>query len=197
MKMTADQHHSLMERLARDDEGALEALVSSLGPQLLRFAARTLAAAAADAEDVVQEAFVRLWQARRRWQPTASVRSYLFTITTRLCLNRRRSLRRRPRHEPLPGPDEPLHPGDPSANPERLAFARQLRAAVAGELAVLPQNQRAALLLRHEGGLSYQEIAFALDTTPSAVESLLSRARARLRANLSEWMTEGTPSSRG
>lgn len=191
--MGANQHIELMERLARDDETALGSLVAAFAPALLRFARRALLSDPNEAEDVVQEAFVRLWLARRRWQPTASLHTYLYTIVTRLCLNRRRSFLRRPTHGPLPDASEPAHPGDRGPDPERLAVSSQLRRALAAELAALPPSQRAAVLLRHEGGLSYQAIATALDTTAGAVESLLSRARTRLRARLASWVTEGNP----
>jgi len=195
--MGADVHDELMGRLARDDEAALDALVGALAPAMLRFARRTLLGDACEAEDVVQEAFVRLWRARHRWRPTASVRTYLFTIVTRLCLNRRRSFLRRPPHGPLPEADGAGDPGDGAPDPERLATSAQLRAALVEELAALPPAQRAAVLLRHEGGLSYQAIAAALDTTAGAVESLLSRARTRLRTRLEGWRAEGNLGGRG
>lgn len=192
----ADRHREFMERLAHDDDAALDALVVAFAPALLRFARRTLADPN-DAEDVVQDAFVRVWRARHGWQPTARVSTYLYTIVTRLCLNRRRSLFRRPVHAPLPEGDDGAHLGDGAPDPERLAASAQLRQALAAELTALPPNQRAAVLLRHQGGLSYEEIAAALDTTAAAVESLLSRARARLRRQLAGWMTEGNAAPRG
>ena len=191
-----DGHNELMERLARDDGGALDALINAFAPALLRFARRTLLDAA-EAEDVVQDAFVRVWRARHRWQPTACVSTYLYTILTRLCLNRRRSFLRRPAHTPLPDAGAGAQPGDRAPGPERLAASSQLRRALSVELAALPPNQRAAVLLRLDCGLSYQEIAAALDTTAAAVESLLSRARSRLRERLAGWMTEGNPAPRG
>jgi len=187
----------LMARVARDDEGAFDALVAAYAPKLLRFARRMLGGDAAEAEDAVQEAFVRVWRARRRWRPSACVSTYLFTIVARLCLNRRRWLARRPALDPIEGEGAPAQPGDAAPGPERLAVSRQLGAALAAELAALPRNQRAAILLRHEGGLRYDEIAAALDTSPGAVESLLSRARARLRSRLAGWVSEGNPGSRG
>jgi RNA polymerase sigma-70 factor (ECF subfamily) len=191
-----DGHSELMERLARDDDAALDALIVTFAPALLRFARRALVDPA-DAEDVVQDAFVRVWRARHRWQPSACVSTYLYTILTRLCLNRRRSLFRRPAHIPLPEADDGAHPDDGAPNPERLAASAELRRALAAELAALPSNQRAAVLLRLEGSLSYQEIAAALDTTAAAVESLLSRARTRLRTRLAGWVIEGNPAGRG
>ena len=197
--MQTDSHRELMERTAGDDEHAFAELVAALAPSLLRFVARTLGSGASEAEDVVQETFVRLWKARHRWRPDAAVSTYLFTIASRLCMNRARGLRRRPAAvpvEPPAGSDVPEIP-DPAADPERAAHASQLRAAISEELAALAPNQRAALLLRHEADMSYQEIAAALDTSPAAVESLLSRARTRLRARLAGWRTEGNPGNRG
>ncbi len=206
--MTAEQSHTeLMVRLSRGDETALDALVAAFAPALLRFARRTLADPN-DAEDVVQDAFVRVWQARRRWHPSASVSTYLYTIVTRLCLNRRRWLLRRPAHGPIASDDEGAHPDRATPDPERLAASSQLGRALAAELAALPPNQRNALLLRHEAGLSYREIADALDTSAAAVESLLSRARTRLRRRLAGWLaasepaapegpSEGNPAARG
>ena len=191
-----NEHTELMERLAHDDDAALEALIHAFAPALLRFARRTLFDPD-DAEDVVQDAFVRVWRARHRWQPSARVSTYLYTIVTRLCLNRRRWLSRRPQHTLLPEAEDGAVPGDGAPGPERLAASSQLRRALTVELAALPPNQRVAVLLRHECGLSYQEIAAALDTSAAAVESLLSRARTRLRRRLAGWMTEGNPARRG
>ncbi|HNX49802.1 MAG TPA: RNA polymerase sigma factor [Thermoanaerobaculaceae bacterium] len=187
-----------MQRVADDDEQALAALVAALGPALLGFARRSLGTSGHEAEDVVQETFVRLWRARHRWQPTATVQTYLFTIAGRLCLNRHRGWRRRPPGLPLVDDEGVSRPiPDPRPDPERLAASAQLRDAMTRELRALPANQRTALLLKLVGGLRYDEIAVALDTTAAAVESLLSRARARLRPNLAPFAGEGKPPSRG
>jgi RNA polymerase sigma-70 factor, ECF subfamily len=187
-----------MRRVAHDDEQAFAALVAALGPALLGFVRRSLGAAAHEAEDVVQEAFVRLWRARHRWQPSAAVRTYLFTIAGHLCLNRQRGWRRQPAVLPMVDHDGISLPiPDPAPDPERAAASAQLRVVLREELAALPASQRAALLLKLIGGLRYDEIAVALDTTAAAVESLLSRARARLRPRLAHFLREGKPPTRG
>ena len=73
---------------------------------------------------------------------------------------------------------------------------RRFRGAITEALAELPPQQRAALLLRAMEGLRYQEIAAILDTSPGAVESLLVRARNRLRERLSRWLGAGKPGER-
>ena len=187
-----------MDRVARDDEQALAELVTALGPALLGFVQRALGSRGHEAEDVVQEAFIRLWRARHRWHPGAAVRSYLFTIATRLYLNRQRGWRRRPSvplltDEGSGGPE--LHDGAP--DPERLAASAQLRSTLRSEIAALAPNQRLALLLKLVEGWRYDEIAAALECSASAVESLLSRGRSRLRQRLAKFWTEGNPGKRG
>lgn len=188
-----------MERVAQDDEQAFASLVATLAPSLLRFIQQTARIERPEAEDLAQEVFIRLWKARHRWRPTASVKGYVFTIASRLCLNHARGRRRAPLLEPLVREESPsqVEVQDGAALPDRLLHAHQLGAAIEEELSELPANQRAALLLRHGEDLTYQEIAAALDTSESAVESLLSRARARLRARLAPWMTEGNLPDRG
>lgn len=187
-----------MQRIAADDEQALAELVEAVGPALLAFVERSLGSRGHEAEDIAQEAFIRLWRARHRWRPTAAVRTYLFTIATRLTLNRQRGWRRRPLELSFTLDEtDTLDPVDGAPDPERLAASGQLRRMLASELISLPTTQRVALLLKTVGGLRYEEIAEVLEVSAAAVESLLSRARARLRPKLSAFRTEGKPGSRG
>ncbi|MGV8039757.1 MAG: RNA polymerase sigma factor [Thermoanaerobaculaceae bacterium] len=187
-----------MQRVARDDEQALAELVAALGPSLLGFVQRALGSRGHEAEDVAQEAFIRLWRARHRWRPAATVQTYLFTIAARLCLNRQRGWRRRPA-TPLISDENAiaLEPRDQSPDPERLAASAELGRSLREEMFALAPNQRLALLLKLVEGLRYDEIAAALDCSASAVESLLSRGRARLRQRLARFWTEGNPGGRG
>jgi RNA polymerase sigma factor (sigma-70 family) len=198
--MEDNRYRDLVERLTRGDEAALRELIADLGPRLLRTIARMLGGHRGEAEDVLQEVLIRFWRNRYRLNPDENVRAYLFTIATNLCLNRMRGLRRAPQLLPLgESSDETAlpEPRDASPGPEQLAGSAQLGRRLVAEIAALPDNQRATLLLRHEAGLSYQEIAAVLEVSAAAVESLLHRARSRLRERLGEWLTEGNLNLRG
>ena len=155
---------------------------------------------AARVDDLAQEAFVRVWKARARYQPTASFRTWLFTIATRLALNHIRSQRREQRvFRPAPvlstadcESASTLDRVDPqgSCAGERLEL-EELEHAVAQAIEDLPSKQRTAILLLREGELSYAEIAGALDLSVMAVKSLINRAREGLRTSL--WRFLGPP----
>ena len=135
---------------------------------------------AAEAEDAAQDAFLKILDAAPRYRPTASFRTYLYRVVTRLCLDRLQ--KKRPIYvDRLP----PCASDDPSP-PEVLARQEDERA-IRRALDALPARQRAALILRHFEDLSYQEIADAMDTSVKAVERLLARARDALQPILKEF----------
>lgn len=132
---------------------------------------------AAEAEDVAQDAFLRVLDAAPRYQPTAAFKTYLLRIVTHLCLDRIR--KKRPLYTAFL-PDAPA--AGPSPADQLLAQERnqQVRAA----LEQLPPSQRVALVLRYDEELSYREIAAVMQTTPKAVERLLARGRTALASLL-------------
>jgi RNA polymerase sigma-70 factor (ECF subfamily) len=130
-----------------------------------------------NAEDVVQEAFLRLLQAAPRFRPRAAFRTYFYPIITRLCLDQAR--RKRPIYTDLL-PDVP----DPGPDPARQLLHLEMSAAVRAALDQLPASQRMAVVLHYYEEQDYRGIAEALQTSTKAVERLLSRARQRLRALL-------------
>lgn len=137
----------------------------------------------AEAEDVAQDAFLRVLDAAPRYQPTARFRTYLLQIVMRLCLDRVR--KKRPLYTDTL-PDAPASGASPSGgllDRERNQMVRQA-------LDKLSAQQRLALILRYDEELSYQEIAAVLQVTPKAVERLLARGRAALGALLSDQREE-------
>ena len=131
---------------------------------------------AEDAEDVAQEAFVRVFQAIPRFRQQAAFTTWLYRIVTNLCLGRQR--RRRPVVE-LEALAEPSAPDSPSQQVTEGLAARQV-------LAQMPAQLRAILVLREQEELSYEEIAKALALPVGTVRSRLSKARACFRRLWSE-----------
>ncbi|MGJ5751453.1 RNA polymerase subunit sigma-70 [Streptomyces puniciscabiei] len=157
-----------------------------------------------DAEDLVQETFLRAWRARDGYQRRAGARTWLYRIATNACLDFQRRTARRPQHyEPLPGMDH--GPGEPPARitwlqpcpddelPDSAAEAREtVELVLLAALQHLPARQRAALVLRDLLGLTAAETARALETSVASVNSALQRARPALREHLPASRTDWT-----
>lgn len=152
--------------------------------------------AAHDAEDLVQEAYLRAWRAYAGFERRASIRTWLYRITTNVCLSalEARRLRVLPSALSEPCDDdraptevadaawlEPLPDTWLTPDPAGVAIAREsVRLALIASLQYLPARQRAILILREMLSFSAAETADMLDTTTAAVKSGLQRARARL-----------------
>lgn len=147
-----------------------EALYARYARDVYRFALY-LSGNSAQAEDIASETFVRIWTVRDTVR-TASVRAYLFTIARNLHNDGRR---RQARHTGL---SEFLL--DPGPDPETEAQDRQALATVLRALQQIPEIDRAALLMRAQDGLPYEEIARALGLSLAAVKVKVHRARLRL-----------------
>jgi RNA polymerase sigma-70 factor (ECF subfamily) len=147
------------------------------------------------AEEIAQDVFLQIYRAAGRYEAQAKFTTWLYRIATNACLNEvRRPEHRHPRrsieHTPEGERDraEIAFP-DPTAVPGDSALAgRQLEAKIQQVLADLPPNQRAALLMSRVEGMSYLEVAEALDTSESAVKSLVFRATATMRKELAEFL---------
>ncbi len=149
-------------------------LYETYSKDVLRFAL-FLSGDLAQAEDIASETFIRAWGARERVD-LASVKGYLFAIARNLYLH---DLRRRPRGgESREGELESLSSSEPS--PERRAEARAELSAVLAALQTLPEIDRAALAMRSEDQLPYDEIARVLGISLSAVKVKIHRARLKL-----------------
>ena len=166
----------LMLRVARGEEAAFRLLVRRHAARAVGLA-RRITGNAADAEEIVQEAWLRVWVNAPRWRPAAAFRTWFYRVLLNLCLNRQR------RAAPI-GLEAAGDPADPSADAsvrlERDETGRLVAAAIAG----LPPQQRAAIALTYQEGFSNAQTATILDTSVPGVEALLVRARRALRAKL-------------
>jgi RNA polymerase sigma-70 factor (ECF subfamily) len=170
----------LMARAAEGDERAFRALVLRHAGGALRVARRILRNEA-QAEDIVQDAFLRVWVNAPRWRPTAQFRTWLYRIVINLCLN----AKRRPADLPL---DAVAEPADPAGGADAALEDGERDQALADAVDALPPRQRAAIVLTYQEGLSNAEAAAALGTTVSGLETLLVRSKRALRAALGEAM---------
>lgn len=175
---------ALMRRAGNGDRVAFADLVARHLPRAGAIAGR-MVASRADADDVVQEAFLRCWQKASTWRPvdsaaataTAQFTTWLHRIVVNLCIDRKR------RASPVPLDHAPEVAADGPDALEALARAETSRH-VAAAVAHLPARQRAALVLCYYEGMTNIEAAAVLDLSVGAIESLLVRARRTLRKAL-------------
>lgn len=172
-----DPDSTLIARVGCGEPAAARMLVAAKLPRILGLATRMLCDPA-EAEDVAQEAFVRVWRNAGAWQPgRARFDTWLHTVVLNLCRDR---LRRRREMISDTVPDA----ADPTPDAEAGLIEAERGSAVAAAIAALPERQREAIVLVHYQDLSGAEAASALEISVEALESLLARGRRTLRAQL-------------
>ena len=169
--------------LAKQGNGrAFERLALAEERALYRHAAR-IVGPGADAEDVVQDALISAWKSMRSFEGT-NFRAWLFRIVTNRALDRVRARRRRPELPLDPPEDDDISWAEPAAQGPDLAdiaSGREALAVVEQALANVPEEQRAALLLRDVEGFAYEEIALMTGVEVGTVKSRIHRARVVVR----------------
>ncbi len=175
--IATDEDAELLQRYATGDPAAARLLAARLTPRMYGHAMRVLSDAA-EAEDVSQEALLRLWRIAPEWRTgEAKVTTWLYRVVANLCTDR---LRKRVSVS-LDGVAEPTDPA--MSAEERLQQAARLDALQLA-LNTLPDRQRQAVVLRHIDGLANPEIAAILDVGVEAVESLTARGKRALTTAL-------------
>lgn len=178
---------ALMLRAREDDESAFRELVEMTEDRVYGTIVKMLGGIEG-AEDLSQKVYLRIWQARGRYEPTAKFSTWMFSIMRRLVLNERRGRARRGVVFCSPPPEEPPREASGGVSPASAASAGELAQAIDAALADLPEDQRTAVILRRYEEMPYEQIAEVLGTTVPAVKSLLYRARATLRVELAGWL---------
>jgi len=178
---------ALMRRAREDDEGAFRELVEATEDRVFGTIVKMLGGVEG-AEDLAQKVYLRIWQARKRYEPTAKFSTWMFAITRRLVLNERRGRARRGVVFYDPGREESVPEPAARDSSAGLVEAGELARAIDAALAGLPEEQRTAVILRRYDEMPYEEIAAVLETTVPAVKSLLFRARETLRGKLRDWV---------
>jgi len=178
----------LMLKIAGGDESAFQILVERHQASLLNMIYRFIGDRT-KSQDLAQEVFLRVWQAAGDYKPKAKFTTWLYRIAANLCLNELKASRRKRWLRFLhvdtndqTGGEEDLSDGSPS--PEDILLAGERSRRITDALQSLPENQRMAVILRRYDDLSYEEISRILNSSVSAVESLLVRAKRNLQEKL-------------
>lgn len=182
----AAEEPELLRRARRGDADAFGTLVAHYSAALFRVV-RRMAADTPEAEAIVQEAFLRTWRAVRAGRVGSERPFFPYLVTVALNVGRDRWRKERrldfselePLEEQLP---------DPQSGPERLLEESEARQRLAQAVAELPPPYRAVIALRYDAGLSYDEIATALDLPLNTVRTHLHRAKAQLRLALQDML---------
>jgi len=185
---------ALVERFRGGDAGAYEELVRRYQDKVMATCVRMLGNRE-DAEDAAQEVFVKVYDALPRFDPRAKFSTWLFRVTTNHCLNVLRARRVRRLFSLQHSDAEPdgylrLAERDPHPGPDGDVEQQELGRALWKAIDSLPESQKVATVLARFGNLSYAEIAEVMETSVSAVESILHRAKRRLYRELSHLLEE-------
>jgi RNA polymerase sigma-70 factor (ECF subfamily) len=173
----ASEDHVLLARIRRQDADAFRILVDRHLTSIVTLARRMLKDEA-EADDIAQEALLRLWRAGETLEVGPhGLRPWLRRVTSNLCLDRIRSSRRTVVTDEVP---EVAEEASQAVGLEEQDLAKRVGEA----MSALPERQRRALTLFHHEGLSQAEVGEVLGISDEAVESLLARARRALRASL-------------
>ena len=175
-----------IEWMARIRDGDMEAfrlLVEAHQSRVINTISKLLGSDA-EAEDLAQQVFIRVWRSAARYQPTAKFTTWLFRITRNLVFN---ELRRR-KHFANQGEDSPEPVERAEREPDRVLLEDELQEAIQTAIQQLPEAQRMAIVLRRYEEMPYEEIARVMGTTVPAVKSILFRARAELREKLAKYL---------
>jgi len=178
--LSAGADASLLERVGKADRAAFSALMSRHYDAAYRVAYRMMGRAA-DCDDIVQDAFVKLWRNPGQIRQGQALRAWLMRVVSNLAIDR---LRRKP----MLNADEVPEPVSDQAAPDMAALRNSVSSEVDAAIAGLPERQRMALIFVYYEGLSNREAASALELSVDALESLLARARRSLKKALSgQW----------
>lgn len=168
----------LLGRIADGDRRAFQDLMTRYVRTMISLAQR-IAGNPDDADEVVQEAFLKVWKLAPRWRRDGE--AHFSTWLYRVVLNRALDVRRR---KPFAALDEAGDPADPSPDSLDQAINQQRRALLLEAMASLPERQRAALSLHYFSEISAPQAAQVLEVSLSAMESLLIRGKRGLKACL-------------
>ncbi|UUX50018.1 sigma-70 family RNA polymerase sigma factor [Nisaea acidiphila] len=169
----AESDNDLLSLVANGDRAAFDRLVYRHRGPASAFAYRMLGNRS-DADEILQECFARVWSNAPRWNPDGSAKSWIYRIVHNLCIDRLRA--RRPTVD-----IEGREFEDTKPNPEQQLARKRAETGIHDAVARLPERQRIAVSLFHLKDMTADEVANTMEISVDALESLLRRARAKLK----------------
>jgi RNA polymerase sigma-70 factor (ECF subfamily) len=171
----------LMLDVQKGDLEAFEALYERYHKRLSHFILRFMKERSA-AEDILQETFLRLLKGKKRFRKDSRFSTYLFTIARNLCLDTLKSWERK--HIFISQENQIEKATDKSKGPDKILEETEMGKVIQNEIQALPLDQREVLVLSKYSGLSYDEIARIIQSTPAAVKQKAYRAMLSLKQKL-------------
>ena len=173
----------LIQRAGEGDASAFNALMGMHERRMYAVALR-MCGNPEDAQDCLQEAMLRIYRAINGFKAQSSFSTWVYRITMNTCLDELRRRKNRP-NTSLDGLyDAGWSPVDPGTTPEKSALIGDMRRQLQAFIRELPEDMRAAIVLRDIEGYSYDEIASMLDTNVGTIKSRISRGREKLREKI-------------
>jgi RNA polymerase sigma-70 factor, ECF subfamily len=187
-KVQLEEDLGLIQRCLEGDEEGYEELVSRFQGMVYNLAYRFMGSPQ-EAEDLTQEVFLKIFRSLKSFRGASTLKTWIYRITTNMALNRLKFQRRRKRHrqvsidqemgQDLPPMSESLP--DERPGPERQAHSTEITRRLQEALDSISADQKAAVILRDVEGLTYEEIAEALDINIGTVKSRLARGRSNIQ----------------
>lgn len=182
---TGYDERELIQRAGRGDAYAFEQLMAAHEGRMYAVALR-MCGNREDAQDCLQEAMLRVYRAMSSFKGQSSFSTWVYRITMNSCLDELRRRKSRTATSLDAMLENGFAPSDESDTPEQNSLRNEQRRVMERAIANLPEDMRAAVVLRDIQGCSYEEIAQALSANVGTIKSRISRGREKLRAALSE-----------
>jgi RNA polymerase sigma-70 factor, ECF subfamily len=194
----ADEDTVLMQKVAKGDRNAFGELFDRHQASVVRFCHR-LVGNPAEAEELAQDVFVKLYRSAHTYRPSARFKTFLFRVATNHCLNELRRPARKAeqvadRSDDGSGSDS-IDPLATELTPHHALEARDVERAVSRALKAMSERERAAFAMCRFEGMAYKDIAGALDASEAAVKSLIHRATLHVVRQLDALEAPATPAS--
>ena len=183
------EEKELIKKSAQGDARAFEMLISPYQQGIVKHA-YMMFSNYEDAYDMAQEALVKAFVSLKNFAGQSSFKTWLYKITTNVCLDEIRRRKRRIKTVSLTADEDGENEtdiADESNNPEAIALNNDIKYAVEKAMGELEEEYRAVLSLRELAGMDYDEIAKALSIPLGTVKSRINRARKQMREKLSEY----------